>query len=104
MRSMATFYLGPLASRPPRYSYPGTDGDYAGLPRTLVIGAEYDDLLSSAVVAVEGLRAAGVEVKKSFEPGRLHGHLNTADLPGALWTLDVMSRFIQAPERADPGQ
>jgi acetyl esterase len=98
MRAMASFYLGPLADRPPRYAYPGTDGDFAGLPRTLVIGAEYDDLLSSAVPATAGLRAAGVDVEEHLEPGVLHGHLNTPGLPGALRTLEVIARFIREPE------
>jgi acetyl esterase len=104
MHAMASFYLGALASRPPRYAYPGTDGDYAGLPRTLVIGAEYDDLLSSALAAADGLRAAGVEVDDYLEPGVMHGHLNTAGLPGALRTLDVMARFIVAPKPSAPGR
>jgi acetyl esterase len=96
MRGMASFYLGPLADDPPRYAYPGTDGDYAGLPRTLVIGAEFDDLLSSALAAAAGMRAVGVEVVEHLEPGVLHGHLNTPGLPGALNTLEAMARFIRA--------
>jgi acetyl esterase len=96
MRGMASFYLGPLADDPPRYAYPGTDGDYAGLPRTLVIGAEYDDLLSSAVAAADGMRAAGVDVEEHLEPGVPHGHLNTPGLPGALRTLDVVARLIRS--------
>jgi acetyl esterase len=96
MRAMAAFYLGPLADRPPPRAYPGTDADYAGLPRTLVIGAEYDDLLSSACAAVDGMRAAAVEVEEHLEPGVLHGHLNTPGLPGALRTLETMARFIRS--------
>jgi acetyl esterase len=96
MRGMASFYLGPRADDPPRYAYPGTDGDYVGLPRTLVIGAEYDDLLSSAVAAAVGLRDAGVDVEEHLEPGVPHGHLNTPGLPGALRTLEVVARFIRS--------
>jgi acetyl esterase/lipase len=95
MRAMAEFYLGERAADPPPLAYPGT-ADLSGLPRTLVIGAEYDDLLTSARDAGRRLRAAGVPVEEYLEPGVLHGHLNTPGLPGALRTLDVIARFARA--------
>ena len=95
MTAMATFYLGALADDPPLYAYPGT-ADFVGLPPTLVIGAENDDLLPSALDAASRLRAAAVPVTEHLEPGVQHGHLNTEGLPGALRTLDVMARFLDA--------
>ena len=101
MLEMAGFYLGALATEPPHYAYPGTGHDLAGLPSTLVIGAEYDDLLSSAVDAAARLRAAGVSVREHLEPGVLHGHLNTPGLPGALRTLETIAEFLRSlPGRA----
>jgi acetyl esterase len=96
MREMAGFYLGARAAEPPRYAYPGSHGDLAGLPPTLVIGAEYDDLLPSAIDVAERLRAAGVPVSEHREPGVLHGHLNTPGLPGALRSLAAVARFLRA--------
>jgi acetyl esterase len=100
VRAMVENYLGPLADSPPRYAYPGDDPDLGRLPRTLVIGAEYDDLLSSALAGAASLRAAGVDVEEHFEPGVLHGHLNTPGLPGALRTLDRIVAWLPvAPAR-----
>jgi acetyl esterase len=100
MTAMATFYLGPLADDPPTLAYPGSahpsSAEFAGLPPTLVIGAEYDDLLPSALDAAARLRAAAVPVTEYLEPGVLHGHLNTPGLPGALRTLDEMARFLRS--------
>jgi acetyl esterase/lipase len=95
MRAMAEFYLGERADDPPPLAYPGT-ADLAGLPRTLVIGAEYDDLLTSALDAGRRLRAAGVPVEEYLEPGVLHGHLNTPGLSGALRTLAEIAAFVRA--------
>ncbi|GAB3604982.1 alpha/beta hydrolase fold domain-containing protein [Conyzicola nivalis] len=115
MTAMATFYLGPLADDPPPLAYPGSAypgsaypgsaypgsahpgaAHFAGLPPTLVIGAEYDDLLPSAQDAAARLRAAGVPVREYLETGVLHGHLNTPGLPGALRTLDEMAGFLRS--------
>jgi len=99
MTAMAEFYLGPLADDPPAYAYPGSASpdaiDFAGLPPTLVIGAENDDLLPSALDAAVRLAAAAVPVREYLEPGVQHGHLNTEGLPGALRTLDEIARFLR---------
>jgi acetyl esterase len=94
MRAMAEFYLGERAGDPPRYAYPG-DAAPSGLPHTLVIGAEYDDLLPSALDAAARMRAAGVRVEEYLETGVLHGHFNTPGLPGALRSLAVVARFLR---------
>ena len=102
MTAMATFYLGPRADDPPAYAYPGSAApnaiDFAGLPRTLIIGAANDDLLPSALHAASRLRAAAVPVTEYLEPGVQHGHLNTAGSPAALRTLDEIARFLRADE------
>lgn len=94
LRAMVVNYLGTRADEPPALAFPGDDADLGGLPQTLIVGAEYDDLLSSAERGAAGLTAAGVLVQQYLEPGVLHGHLNTPGLPGALRTLEAMARFI----------
>ena len=96
MREMAGFYLGARADDPPRYAYPGTEPELGGLPPTVVIGAEYDDLLPSALDIGERLAGAGVRVEQHLEPGVLHGHLNTPGLPGAARSLEAAAAFIRS--------
>ncbi|MCU1407475.1 MAG: alpha/beta hydrolase [Glaciihabitans sp.] len=100
VRSMVEHYLGDAADAPPARAYPGDDPDLGALPVTLVIGAEYDDLLSSARAGADALKAAGVDVIEYLERGVMHGHLNTPGLPGALRTIDRIARFVQRDESA----
>lgn len=66
----------------------------AGLPATVIVNADADDLRASAEEFAEQLRAAGVVVSESIQPGTVHGYLNrpleseqaTAD---ALATIDT---------------
>ena len=50
--------------------------DLAGLCRTVMIDAEYDDLRRSEEPFLAALMAAGVDVTRHLQPGVLHGFLN----------------------------
>ena len=50
--------------------------DLAGLCRTVMIDAEYDDLRRSEEAFLALLAAAGVDVTRHLMPGVLHGFLN----------------------------
>lgn len=73
--SMRESYLGALISNPPRYAMPGL-ADLDGLPPTLVLNAEYDDLRASGEAFSAALAAAGVDVEQVMVRGVLHGFLN----------------------------
>lgn len=48
----------------------------AGLPPTVIVNAEADDLRASGEQFAEQLRSASVEVHESVQPGTVHGYLN----------------------------
>ena len=73
--SMRENYLGALISNPPAYAMPGL-ADLDGLPPTLVLNAEYDDLRASGEAFSASLAAAGVDVEQVLVRGVPHGFLN----------------------------
>lgn len=75
------------------YAFPGL-GSVAGLPRTLVMVCEYDDLRTTGEQLVDQLRAAGVPTTVELVRGALHGHLNVPGLPSALRSLDGIAAFL----------
>lgn len=77
------------------HAMPG-DEPLAGLPPTLVVTCEYDDLRSSGEAFAASLAAAGVPTTLRCEPGMLHGHLNLPGLPGAIATVDAMVTHLLA--------
>lgn len=74
-RAMLENYIGGPVSMASSYAVPG-DADPSGLPPTVVVGCEYDDLRPSAELYAERLRGAGVEVAFRLEAGATHGYLN----------------------------
>ncbi|UOQ56827.1 alpha/beta hydrolase [Leucobacter allii] len=50
--------------------------ELALLPPTVIVNADADDLRASAEQFAEQLRAAGVPVTESVQPGTVHGYLN----------------------------
>jgi len=78
-------YIGPHVGAAPYASIEGAD--LSGLPTTLVIAAEYDDLRVSAELFVGDARAQGVQVVEKPGLGGAHGFL-------------AMSPAVAATERA----
>ncbi|MEN8585073.1 alpha/beta hydrolase [Burkholderia sp. RS01] len=68
-------YLGNLHSNPPGYGIPAL-ADLDGLPPTLVLNAEYDDVRASGEAFSAALAGAGVDVEQVLVRGVLHGFLN----------------------------
>jgi acetyl esterase len=66
-------YLGGLPAD--GYSFPA-HADLTGLPPTLLVTAEYDDLRTTGEAFVALLDAAGVDVRLVQADGMLHGFLN----------------------------
>lgn len=82
------------------YAFAGL-GDVAGLPRTLVVICEYDDLRATGEQLVDQLRAAGVPTTAELVRGALHGHLNVPGLPSALTSIEGMATFLSDDTHAD---
>ena len=95
-------YLGGLDVEVPGYAMAAVADDLAGLPPVTIVNSEYDDLRASGEEFAELLRAAGVPVDASTEPGTLHGHLNQSPehLPGADRTLDVFADALRVRSAA----
>lgn len=74
-RAMREHYLGTLSSNPPGYAMPAL-AHLDGLPPTLVLNAEYDDLRASGEAFSASLAGAGVDVEQVLVRGVLHGFLN----------------------------
>ncbi len=81
---------------PSYYCFPGDSANHAGLPKTLIINAEYDSLRASGERYFEQLQAAGVDATQITAVGALHGHLNRnpGDCAVMHLTLDQMVEFI----------
>jgi acetyl esterase len=80
--------------RDPRVS-PLWAEDVSGLPRTLIIAAEYDTLRDEAAAYAEKLRSAGADVTYSCYAGMVHGFLGMAGLvKEAQQAIDEIARFL----------
>lgn len=67
------------------------EGDVSGLPRTLIVNSQWDDLRPSGERFAEQLAAAGVDVQCTVEPDTFHGHLNE---PGAAGFHSTLATFL----------
>jgi acetyl esterase len=80
--------------RDPRIS-PLWAEDVSGLPRALIIAAEYAALRDEAAAYAEKLRSAGVEVTYSCYAGMIHGFLGMGGLvQEAQQAIDEIGRFL----------
>lgn len=69
--------------------------DVSGLPRTLIIAAEYDTLRDEAAAYAEKLRSAGIDVTYSCYAGMVHGFLGMGGLvKEAQQAIDEIARFL----------
>lgn len=94
IREMYERYTGGPAELADDIAVPGLAPDLGGLPPTLIVDAELDDLSASGEAFAESLAAAGVTVQRIVEPGVHHGHLNRPDEPRASSTLDLAARWV----------
>ena len=89
-----TNFLGGPLSRADGYAF-GALAVLEGLPPTLVINAEYDDLRSSGEEFVARCAVAGVDVRQVTAVGMLHGFLNTRpDLEPVDRALTLMADVV----------
>lgn len=77
----------------------------AGLPPSLVLICEYDDLRTSAELFARAARAAGRPVRTRLFEGMVHGHLNrTTAFAEVDASLDEIARVVRDPDvLADDG-
>ena len=68
-------YVGGPPESADGYAMPAL-ADLAGLCRTVMVDAEYDDLRRSEEPFLAALTTAGVDVTRHLQPGVLHGFLN----------------------------
>jgi acetyl esterase len=69
--------------------------DLSGLPRALIIAAEYDTLRDEAAAYADRLRAAGVDVTFACYAGMVHGFLGMSGLvEEAQQAIDRIARFL----------
>ncbi|WP_181803057.1 alpha/beta hydrolase [Streptomyces shenzhenensis] len=87
-------YLGGPDATASGYAMPAM-ADLRGLPRTLMVNCEYDDLRASGEEFATSLLHAGVEVCLRMASGVTHGHLNRPHLAEAQRTLTDMARWIE---------
>lgn len=92
-------YVGDQAGLEHPYAFPGGH-DLGGLPRTIIVNSERDDLRSSGELFARELAAADVEVDCTYEPGTVHGHLDTPELPYAERTLTTFLTWLALAESA----
>ncbi len=84
----------------PRWAFVDLEpaGDHAaleGLPPSLVLVSEYDDLRPTAELFIDQARAAGCQVERRLCAGMLHGHLNrTPVLREVDASLDAIARVV----------
>jgi acetyl esterase len=97
VRAMTEAYLGPDAAGVPAHAMPGhaDAGALAGLPPTLLISSEYDDLRVSAEVFQRALLEAGVDTYALMEPGALHGFLAHPLSPAFGRTIETMVEYLR---------
>ncbi|MEO7123903.1 MAG: alpha/beta hydrolase [Lacisediminihabitans sp.] len=79
------------------YAFPSY-GHQQGLPPTLIINADSDDLRSSGEAYGAQLVAAGVDTVVVREVGVYHGHLNEPETPGAQKTVRRMIDWLVGSE------
>jgi acetyl esterase/lipase len=89
-------YLGGPVTDAPLSAIPGLaqPADLVGFPPTIVVNGETDELRVSGEAFAATLAAAGVPVDATTEPGTRHGHLNLADDPAAVATVERVTACL----------
>lgn len=96
---MTAAYVGRITEIPAE-AMPG-NATLSGLPKTLVMISEYDDLRPSGELFVRQLRASGVEVETWFAAGMIHGFLDrTPELPDVDRALELIATTLSGLTQA----
>lgn len=94
IENMVRTYVGRLSDLPPD-ALPGA-APLAGLPRTAILLAEYDDLRASGDLLARQLAEVDVRVRTYRAAGMLHGHLNrSASLKEVDRSLDFFADSLR---------
>jgi acetyl esterase len=93
MRAINLNYVGDPAGLTDEVAFPA-NAAAGGLPPTLILNAEADDLRASGEAFGGQLATAGVEAVTLVEPGTVHGYLDQPGLPAAVASLDRISDWI----------
>ncbi len=93
VRSMNVNYVEDPELLKQPYAFPGGH-DLSGLPPTFIINSDLDTLRASGEQFGAELAAAGVDVTVIREPGTVHGHLNTPDVPQALVSITRIGDWL----------
>ncbi|MEU1417429.1 alpha/beta hydrolase [Streptomyces sp. NPDC005731] len=98
---MTRNYLGPETTEVPDHAMPG-QADLHGLPPTLLITAEYDDLRSSAEAFATSLSEAAVPTHIRMEEGSPHGYLAHPLSPAFDRSVRAIAGFLRSVRGGRP--
>lgn len=98
VRVMYENYVGGPTTDADIYAVPGTASvaELSRFPATIMINGDVDELRVSGEAFGASLRAAGVDLDISIEPGTRHGHLNRPELAAAAASIDRFAARILA--------
>lgn len=95
MGRISVNFAGPAGLGDP-YAFPGL-GTGSGLPPTLVVVCELDDLRPSGEAFAGRVRADGGTVELYVEPAAGHGHIDEPADPTARPTIETIARWLGVP-------
>lgn len=98
VREMCLQYAGSAGALNDPYAF-AANGQLTGQPPIFILNSEADFLRASGEAHGADLRRAGREVTVEMEPGTHHGHLNGPDEPGAIASIDRLTRWLHASGR-----
>ncbi len=98
VREMNLQYAGSEDALSDPYAF-AANGHLSGQPPVFILNSEADYLRASGEAYGDGLRNAGVEVTVETERGTHHGHLSGPDEPGAISSIDRMTKWLHEHHR-----
>jgi acetyl esterase len=99
VREMNLQYAGSEGALSDPYAF-AANGHLSGQPPVFILNSEADYLRASGEAYGDGLRNAGVEVTVATERGTHHGHLSGPDEPGAISSIDRLTKWLQEHHRS----
>lgn len=93
MHALNVNYVGSADALDDPLAFPAT-AELAGLPPTLIVNAEADDVRPSGETFGVLLDEAGVDAQTLVEPSTPHGYLDQPGLPAAVATIDRMAAWV----------